>query len=110
MPPKPPNDSLIIGSFERHPPEGKTAMRFRANGEVTVAKDRDKLDGAPDATGTWAVEKDQLTLTYATGECGDAKVGVYKVVLSKIGVHFTKVDDSCDQRSHIDGQTWWRIK
>jgi hypothetical protein len=110
VPPKPPNDALIVGAFERRKPLGTTAMRFRANGEVTVAKDKDKLDGTPDATGTWAVDKDQLTLTYATGECQDAKVGVYKVGLSKTGIHFTKVDDSCEQRSHIDGQTWWRIK
>ena len=36
--------------------------------------------------------------------------GVYKVVISKVGIHFQKVQDSCDQRAKIDGQTWWRIK
>ena len=110
VPPKAPNDSLIVGAFERRPPVGTTAMRFRASGDVTVAKTKGELDGKPEAVGTWSVEKDQLTLTYNTGECPDAKVGVYKVVLSKIGIHFTKVDDTCEQRARIDGQTWWRIK
>lgn len=111
MPPKAPNDSLIIGEFERRPPVGTTAMRFRANGEVSVAKDKTKLDNPPlEADGKWTVDKDQLTLTYDKGQCEDAKTGVYKVVLSKIGIHFTKVDDACERRSKIDGQTWWRIK
>jgi len=31
-------------------------------------------------------------------------------VVSRIGVHFTKVEDSCQRRAAIDGQTWWRYQ
>ncbi len=38
------------------------------------------------------------------------KTGTYQVVVSKIGIRFKKLDDSCAERSRLDGQTWWRIK
>src|ERR1044071_9678413 len=31
-PPKAPNTELIVGEYERHPPEGQTAIRFRGDG------------------------------------------------------------------------------
>src|SRR5438105_1809515 len=31
VPPKRPNPELIVGEYERHPPEGETAVRFRAD-------------------------------------------------------------------------------
>jgi len=34
---------------------------------------------------------------------------VYTVVIPKVGIHFTKVEDSCARRAAIDGQTWWRL-
>jgi hypothetical protein len=52
-------------------------------------------------------------VTYDQGMCAERagdQTGVYTVVISKIGIHFTKVEDSCERRSSIDGQTWWRIK
>lgn len=110
-PPKKPNNELIIGEFARRPPDGTTAARFRADGSVTVAHDQNLLDTKPLATGTWALDKDQLTLTYSGGEmCHGGGPGVYKVVLSKIGIHFTKVSDDCEQRAKLDGQTWRRVK
>jgi hypothetical protein len=110
VPPKPPNNELIIGVFERHPPEGTTAARFRADGSVVIAHDRDKLDGPTLAEGHWELDKDQLTLSYDKGACAQQGAGVYKVVLSKVGVRFTKVEDSCAERAQIDGQTWFREK
>ncbi|HEV7558005.1 MAG TPA: hypothetical protein VGO00_21205 [Kofleriaceae bacterium] len=109
---KRPNNSLIVGDFERKPPEGTNAIRFDANGEVRVAKDRSKLDSEPtEASGAWTIDNDQLTLTYLKGMCSEGpKVGVYKVVISSVGIRFTKVSDSCERRSRMDGQTWWRIK
>ncbi len=114
MPPKRPNTELIVGAYERHPPDGETAIRFRADGSVRLAKTRALLDTEPPlATGTWKLDGAKLTVTYDQGICTDKasdKAGVYNVVVSKIGIHFTKVEDSCERRSAIDGQTWWRIK
>lgn len=114
VPPKRPNTELIVGEYERHPPDGETAVRFRADGSVRIAKNRAQLDAEPPiARGTWKLEGSRLTLNYDHGSCterpGD-QVGVYTVVISKIGIRFTKVEDSCERRSAIHGQTWWRIK
>lgn len=114
VPLKAPNNQLLLGEYERHPPEATTAIRFRADGSVRLAKTKALLDTEPPlAVGTWTVEGTRLTLTYDQGACTDApgdKVGVYTVVVSKIGIHFTKVEDSCARRAAIDGQTWWRLK
>jgi hypothetical protein len=111
VPPKRPNNELILGEFARRPPEGTTAARFRADGSVTIAHDKNELDTKPLATGTWALDKDQLTLTYTGGAmCQGNGPGVYKVVLSKVGIRFSKVSDDCEQRAKLDGQTWFRVK
>jgi len=114
VPPKAPNTELILGEYERHPPEGTTAIRFRADGSVRLAKTRALLDTEPPlAVGTWTVDGTKLTLTYEQGMCAETpgdKAGVYNVVISKVGIHFTKVEDSCERRSAIDNQTWWRLK
>jgi hypothetical protein len=114
VPPKRPNTELIVGEYERHPPDGDTAVRFRADGSVRIARNRAQLDAEPPlARGTWKLEGNRLTLNYDHGACterpGD-QVGVYTVVISKIGIRFTRVEDSCERRSAIHGQTWWRIK
>jgi hypothetical protein len=114
VPPKRPNTELIIGEYERHPPQGETAVRFRADGSVRLAKSRALLDAEPPlATGSWKLDGARLTLNYDRGICteqpGD-QAGVYTVVISKIGIHFTRVEDRCERRSALDGQTWWRIK
>jgi len=115
QPPKAPNNELIVGEFERRPPDGTTAMRFLADGTFRLAKDRSQLDANPPAgSGTYALDGDKLTFTNEAGSCTDAenqKVGTYQVVLSKIGIRFTKVgEDLCERRASIDGQTWWRVK
>ena len=76
-----------------------------------LANDKDQLDTKPLATGTFQLEKDELTLNYTGGEmCKGNGPGVYKVVLSKIGMRFTKVSDDCEQRAKLDGQTWFRLR
>jgi len=113
VPPKPPNDELILGVFERRPPSGETAIRFRADGSVRVAKTRALLDSEPPlATGTWKLDGGRLTLTYDHGMCAEPSDagGTYTVVISRIGVHFTRVEDACARRAAIDGQTWWRAR
>ncbi len=113
-PPKPPNNELIIGTFERKPPDGTTAIRFRADGSYRIGHDKSQIDKDPPiGAGTWKLEKDQLTLHAEQGQCADsagAKDGTYAVVISKIGVHWKKQDDRCEKRSAYDGQTWWRVK
>jgi hypothetical protein len=114
VPPKAPNNELIVGEYERHPPDGTTAIRFRGDGSVRVAKTKAELDtDPPSASGTWKVDAGKLTLTYDAGACTESagdKTGVYTVVISRVGIHFTKVEDSCARRAKLDGQTWWRIK
>jgi len=111
VPPKAPNNELIVGEFERRPPDGTTVARFRADGEVTIAHDRGSLDSKNLAEGTFELDRDQLTLTYKSGDmCPAGTPGVYKVVISKVGIHFTKVSDACATRAKIDGQTWFRAK
>jgi len=114
VPPKAPNTELIVGEYERHPPQGETAIRFRADGSARLAKNRAQLDAEPAlAIGSWQLDGGKLTLTYDQGICTERSEdhqGVYNVVISRIGIRFTKVSDSCERRSAIDGQTWWRIK
>jgi hypothetical protein len=112
-PAKRPNPELILGEYERHPPDGETAIRFRADGSVRLAKSKAMLDADPPlAIGKWKLDGGRLTLTYDKGICNDRpddRAGIYTVVISRIGIHFTRVEDSCERRSAIDGQTWWRI-
>ena len=111
MPPKRPNTELIVGEFARRPPVGTTAARFRGDGSVVIAHEEKELDSKPLATGTFRLDGDKLTLVYSSGEMCPAGVeGTYSVVISKVGIRFTKVDDSCERRAKMDGETWYRIK
>ena len=111
MPPKRPNNELIVGEFARRPPAGTTAARFRADGSVVVAHEQKDLDTKPLATGTFKLDGDKLTLDYDSGEmCSKGQEGTYTVVISKVGIRFTKVDDPCERRAKMDGETWYRIK
>jgi hypothetical protein len=109
IPPKPPNNELIVGKFSRRPPVGTTTAWFRADGRVTLASKLDEIDSKPIASGSYKLDGEQLTLTYDKGDMCDAGVsGTYKVVISKIGIRFTKVDDACERRAKMDGETWYR--
>ena len=110
-PPKAPNNELVVGDFARKPPVGEMAVRFGSDGTFFFTKSKAELDKPPHlADGTYKVEGDQLTFTAEKGMCADAaKTGSYKVVISKIGIRFTKVDDECADRARLDGQTLWRL-
>jgi hypothetical protein len=111
MPPKRPNTELIVGEFARKPPVGTTAVRFRGDGTVVVAHEQKELDTRPLAEGTFKLDGDKLTVVYAKGEMCDPGVeGTYTVVISKVGIHFAKVDDACERRAKMDGETWYRVK
>ena len=109
---KPPAEDIIFGIYERRPPLGTTALKIQRDGSLILAKDKGKLDDEkPLATGSWKLEKDTLTLVYSLGECADgARSGTYKVSVSKIGIHFAKLEDECAVRAKIDGETWWRVR
>ena len=113
VPPKAPNNELIVGAFERHPPDGETAMVFDIDGKFRLAKNKSELERTPYAAeGTYKLEGDQLTFTNEKGACADkpaTKVGTYKVVISKIGIRWIKVTDSCERRLSMDGPTGWRV-
>jgi hypothetical protein len=109
IPPKPPNTELIVGKFARRPPAGTTAAWFRADGSVTLASKVDEIDTKPIASGSFKLDGDVLTLVYDKGEmCEPGVEGTYKVVISKIGIRFTKITDACERRARIDGETWFR--
>jgi len=114
QPPKRPNNELIVGTFERRKPDGETAIMFQGDGTFREAKNKGELEHTPHlADGTYKLEGDQLTLENSKGACTESdgdKIGTYKVVLGKIGIRFTKVNDSCQRRSSMDGQTWWRVR
>ncbi|MBS1121614.1 MAG: hypothetical protein H6Q90_3842 [Deltaproteobacteria bacterium] len=113
-PPKRPNNELIVGDFERHKPDGETTIRFDIDGKFRLARTRAEIERTPYlGEGTYKLDGDQLTFTSEKGACTEApgdKDGTYKVVLSKIGIRFVKLTDSCQRRSAMDGQTWWRTK
>ena len=112
--PKKPNEELIVGDYERHQPDGEQAIRFSPDGTFVMAKNKGELDKAqPIAAGEFNLQGDKLTFSNRRGACtesGGDKEGTYKVVISKIGIRFAKVTDSCQRRSTMDGQTWWRVK
>jgi hypothetical protein len=111
-PPKAPNNELVVGDFTRKPPDGEMAIRFNSDGTYWFAKSKGELDKPPHlADGTYKVDGDQLTFTADKGMCADAaKTGSYQVVISKIGIRFTRVDDGCADRARLDGQTLWRLR
>ena len=108
---KKPNNELIVGEFARRPPEGENAARFSNDGHYRIALKKAALDQDPPlAEGTYKLDADTLTFTAEKGQCADSeatKVGSYKVVISKVGIRYQKLEDSCEQRK-LDGQTWWR--
>jgi hypothetical protein len=108
---KKPNNELIVGEFARRPPEGENAARFTGDGAYRIAQKTALLDQNPPlAEGTYQLDGDTLTFTARKGQCADSdatKVGTYKVVISKVGIRYQKLEDSCEQRK-LDGQTWWR--
>lgn len=108
--PKKPNNELILGDFERHAP-GTTAYRFGSDGSFSAAKTTAELERTPHLTeGTYTVDADKLTFNALRGECA-GKAGSYKVVLSKIGIRIVeKLDDECEWRQKLVGQTLWRIR
>lgn len=110
-PPKRPNDELVVGDFTRRPPDGQMAIRFAADGTFQFAKSKAELGRPPHlAAGAYRIDGDQLAFTADRGMCANAGAGRYRVVISKIGIRFTKVDDPCADRARLDGQTLWRLK
>ena len=108
---KRPNEELIVGQYERHPPAGTTVIDFKSDGSLEEAHDRASLGSKDLATGTFELQGSDMTLTYTGGDmCKGSGPGHYKIVISKVGIRFTMVDDPCAQRAKMDGETWFRVK
>lgn len=114
LPLKKPNDELIVGDFARRGGDGKAAIRFARDGGYRLVKDKDSFEQNPPlGDGTWKISGDQLSLSAQHGICAEGdgeRDATYKVVVSKVGVRFEKVSDSCERRATMDGQTWWRLQ
>ncbi|MBA2540394.1 MAG: hypothetical protein H0V17_12210 [Deltaproteobacteria bacterium] len=110
--PKKPNTELVVGEYERRPPAGTSAFRFGSDGTYTVAKNKGEMERTPHVSeGTYKVDGDTLTFETQRGECAEQKTGSYKVNISKIGIRFIeKIEDACDWRARLAGQTLWRLK
>lgn len=110
--PKKPNVELIVGDFERRPPAGTSAFRFAADGSYTVSKNKGEIERTPHVSeGTYKVDGEKLTFEAVRGECADAKIGTYKVNVSKVGIRvIEKIEDACEWRGRLAGQTLWRLK
>jgi len=111
---KKPNDELIVGDFARRGGDGQAAIRFARDGSYRLVKNKDSFDQNPPlGDGTWKIAGDQLTLSAQHGLCAESdeqREATYKVTVSKVGVRFEKVNDVCDSRATMDGQTWWRVR
>src|SRR2546423_9005116 len=96
MPPKKPNNELIVGDYERKKPSGEQAFRFDNNGNYFVVKNKGELDHTPHvADGTYKVEGNKLTFSADKGACSETaaeKAGTYEIVISKVGIRFVKVN------------------
>jgi len=113
-PVKPPNDILLLGDYTRRGADGETAIRFERDGTYRVVKNKSMLDKDPPlGNGSWKISGDQLTLSAQKGMCTESneeRDATYKVVVSKVGIRWEKVNDGCERRSTMDGQTWWRVR
>src|SRR5688572_13241743 len=86
VPPKKPNNELVVGAFERRPPTGEQAVRFDPSGSFVIAKNKAELERTPHvAEGTYKVDGNKLTFSAVRGQCSENasdKDGTYEVVIS----------------------------
>jgi hypothetical protein len=108
----PPASPGMAGDFTRQDPEHPTVLRFASDGTCLVGSNAAALE-KPSHRCTWKLDGKRLTFTNAEGMCADPepmRVGVYEVELTEASVTFKLVDDRCESRMSIDGQTWLRAK
>jgi hypothetical protein len=104
--------ATIVGDFTRQDPEHPTVLRFAEDGSCLVSSDIASV-ATPSHRCTWKLDGTRLTFTNTEGTCAEPAanvVGVYEVVLTPTQVTFKVVEDKCDSRLSIDGQTWIRAK
>ena len=86
-------------------------MRFTADGKFGLALAAADL-GVSKTTGTWSLAGTSLAFTNLTGACSSPaadRVGVYTTKLVGNTLQFSKLEDACEARSSIDGETWTRL-
>ena len=94
VPPKPPNTDLIAGVYERHKPDGETAIRFESNGSYRIAKNREQFDVEPAVgTGTYKIDAatnpKALDLTHTSGpDKGQTVLGIYTLTGDSLKICF----------------------
>jgi hypothetical protein len=102
--------ATLVGTFHRAD-ERATAMRFAADGTCAVAQSAAELSAATTLC-TWKLDGSRLTFTNSQGSCAETdatRVGVYDIVVAAHGVTFKMVNDTCERRMSIDGETWERL-
>lgn len=102
----------IVGDWASPPAHGRF-MRFTAEGKkMALALSAAGL-GQAKTTGTWRLEDTRLTFTNLTGACSDPvteQVGVYAAQLTATSIAFKTLEDRCEARMSIDGETWTRLE
>ena len=86
-------------------------MRFTADGKLSLALNAADL-GSSKTTGRWTLAGNTLTFTNLTGACSSPateQVGVYTAEFVGGSLRFSKLEDACEARSSIDGETWTRL-
>ena len=106
----PDKTEALIGDWASPVAHGRF-MRFTADGKLALALNAADL-GSAKTTGTWSLAGHSLTFTNLTGACSSPstdQVGVYTAEFVGVSLRFIKLEDACEARSSIDGETWTRL-
>ncbi len=104
-----PDPANLLGLWQE--PGSGYIWRFTDDGKQALGATSATLDSDPLTAGTWLLRGDTLLLDNTVGLCAAPpanQVGTYQVTLSADLLRFTRVADSCPERSTIDGESWTR--
>ena len=108
--PTPTAAEALVGDWASPVAHGRF-MRFTADGKLSLALNAADL-GSAKTTGTWSLAGNSLTFANLTGACSSPstdQVGVYTAQFVGGALRFSKLEDACEARSSIDGETWTRL-
>lgn len=104
-----PDPANLLGLWEE--PGSGYIWRFSDDGKQALGATLATIDSDPLTAGTWLLRGETLLLDNTVGLCAAPpadQVGTYQVTLGPGALHFSRVSDSCPERSTIDGETWTR--
>lgn len=101
-------DTSIVGTWGISAGERTYAFTFTADGKYLVDFGG---DGKIDVYGTYSVSQNQVTIKDTNGDmaCRGDKGGTYQYAVSGNQITFTMVNDDCNFRLSLNGQTLNRM-